>query len=123
MDAAKKKNEYPRAVKAKPSSAANSASAEVIPLSRPEALLSGLERWRTALGVSREKFAVTTLNVSHSTYERWLRGGFNPRYKDMVRYEALLANSDLIPPRMSAASDPVLAKIWDNPLDAEYDNY
>ncbi len=86
-----------------------------------DGLLRELEAWRKELSVSREVFAVTTLGISHSTYERWLRGNFNPRLKDALHYVALLADRDLAPSRLNGRSDPILAELWENPLDESYD--
>lgn len=86
-----------------------------------EAIPEALEDWRGRLGVSRERFAVTTLGVSSSTYERWLRGSFNPSLHTALRLLALLNDSDLVPARLDGKSDPMLAELWENPLDASYD--
>ncbi len=85
-------------------------------------LLKALEAWRAKLGLSREKFAVLMLGVSYSTYDRWQRGRFNPSLKTALRLQALLVDSDLVPARLTAETDPVLAELWDNPLDAIYDD-
>jgi len=85
------------------------------------AIPEALEEWRERLGVSREKFAVATLGVSSSTYERWLRGSFNPSLHTTLRLLALLNDSDLVPARLSGKTDTALAELWENPLDASYD--
>lgn len=85
-------------------------------------LLKALEAWRAKLGLSREKFAVLMLGVSYSTYERWQRGHFNPSLQTALRLQALLADSDLVPARLTAETDPELAELWDNPQDAIYDD-
>ena len=85
-------------------------------------LLDALEAWRARLGLSRERFAVLILGVSCSTYERWQRGRFNPSLQTALRLQALLADSDLVPARLTAETDPELAELWDNPQDAVYDN-
>lgn len=88
-----------------------------------ERLLAEMEAKRKQLGMSRQKFAVLVLNISSSTYERWLRGPFNPRLRTVTAILAAIGETDILPSAMTDKSDPVLARIWDNPLDAEYDNY
>jgi len=41
-------------------------------------LLEQLEELRKEKGLSLEKFAVQVLDISFSTYNRWLKGTFNP---------------------------------------------
>jgi transcriptional regulator with XRE-family HTH domain len=53
-----------------------------------EALLERLERVRKEKGLSLEKFAVQLLDVSFSTYFRWLKGNFNPDLKTFRKLEA-----------------------------------
>lgn len=84
-----------------------------------ETLLKRLEAKRRALHLSQEKFAGQILGISFTTYQRWLHEKFNPDYQTIQRLEALLADEDIT--ALTAATDPVLAELWDNEKDAAYD--
>jgi len=85
------------------------------------AIPEALERQRKDLGISREKYAVLVLNISCSTYQRWLGGRFNPDLETLQRLMEILADSDDIMVPLTAQANPVLAELWDNPEDAVYD--
>ncbi|MCD6282372.1 helix-turn-helix transcriptional regulator [bacterium] len=81
-----------------------------------------LEGWRKMIGVSPSRFAKEYLGISHSTYQRWLAGRFNPNLRTVMRVEELLEIWDFCPPVLNAQTAPLLAEIWDNPQDAIYDD-
>lgn len=54
-------------------------------------LLKRLEDLRERMGLSRERFAVHTLDVSYPTYHRWVKGGFrNIALKTFEQLEELV---------------------------------
>ena len=53
-------------------------------------LLERLEKLRKEKGMSLEKFAVRVLDISFSTYSRWLRGNFNPDLWTVEKLERIL---------------------------------
>lgn len=53
-------------------------------------LLEKLEAKRERLGVSKEKFAVKELDISYSTYHRWLSRRFNPDLETIEHIKKVL---------------------------------
>lgn len=86
------------------------------------AILAALEARRKAMGVSRERFAVLSLNISSSTYARWLAGNFNPDRKTLESLQARIIDWEFLPAQCTADTYPELAKLWDNPSDDIYDD-
>lgn len=53
-------------------------------------LLEKLEDKRRQLGISKEKFAVKKLDISYSTYHRWLNERFNPNLETIEQIKKVL---------------------------------
>jgi transcriptional regulator with XRE-family HTH domain len=88
----------------------------------PSGIPAALEARRKAMGISREKFAVQSLNISSSTYARWIAGNFNPNLKMLQWLQARLVDWEFIPAQCTPETYPELAKLWDNPSDDIYDD-
>ena len=88
----------------------------------PSGILAALEARRKAMGVSRERFAVMSLNISSSTYARWLAGNFNPDRKTLESLQARIIDWEFVPAQCTPETYPSLAESWDNPSDDIYDD-
>ena len=57
-------------------------------------MLEKLEEKRQDLGLTKEEFAVKKLEVSHTTYYRWLTERFNPTLEIVERIRSVIDETE-----------------------------